>query len=385
LFLTADNFWRLAACALSVNGVPQWLQLKLEDGSRTTNQLSVNVIELVLNHIEQGLNSADPYIKSFMDEWCGSDMLSALIGMFESYPAKGAAFMQSDKHLPQSKKFTLKVTYDQPHAVQPKGLWVRCTDAEACDKIAWKEFVDDKQLVVELRYSPGFLLSHGYYYIARYFAKFMFLCRWMIRRKPTGDENVNAIQRLAGFYKLVLWKLRLWKLIYQKKDIGAHKKPPGITAAADVDRRIDVSLYMVKLRGAADIKTLQVAVSIADAMGSPEIFKSDVVTAVIVLHWDTYANRSHVYSLAGYLVLLGLFVAMTIGTEDTHTPLGQIAQYGKIVLACIFTVREVSEAMDGFFRWLFDLWNIFDIAAYSLMVSVYYNVYGPVALVSVAS
>jgi Ion transport protein len=141
--------------------------------------------------------------------------------------------------------------------------------------------------------------------------------------------------------------------------------------------QVNATLLVVPLPGCHTVHTLQVAVSTADSQLSADIFKSDVLDAVIELHWSMYASSAHVQSLSIYLLLLALFVALTAWFEPLMSAANQelvvfgwVLQCVKCALTLYFVLQEVVEACCiGVKTWLSDTWNVMDIAAYTLVLT----------------
>jgi Ion transport protein len=353
---TSENRRRLAAC--TVLQLPDWLKLSITNGNEFKNKIHLNVTAagLILQNIQDALidcakiptNEVDitdndlhdwkaqdikQYLR-YVNDWCSSDAIHELIELFSSFPREATSFMQDTRHLAFSQQFTLNVALDTPHAAHDE--WVQCmnnntiTAAEAAKQ--WTDDSKNKIFVVEQGNVLAIGLGCVYNGVSNLFAHLMLLWHWLTRGGT--DKHKSYIQQIKMY----------------------------------TDKRVDVTAHKVRLHGVAGIRTLIMAVDAADTMNSSEIFKSEVITAVVVLHWRMYANRSHQYSLLGYVILLGLFVYMTITVETASTSKGRAMQAGKIVIGVCFLLREFKEATTGCFKWISDMWNLMDLAAYGLMI-----------------
>jgi Ion transport protein len=168
----------------------------------------------------------------------------------------------------------------------------------------------------------------------------------------------------------VVKKLTLWTTRSSAAQQQQQQQQPAYA-------QVNATLLVVPLPGCHTVHTLQVAVNTADSQLSADIFKSDVLDAVIELHWSMYASSAHVHSLSIYLLLLALFVALTAWFEPLMSAsnqqlvvFGWALQCVKCALTLYFLLQEVVEACCiGVKTWLCDTWNMMDIAAYTLVIT----------------
>jgi Ion transport protein len=327
--------------------LPAWLKLSaVTDGNVIENkfQLNVTAAGLILQNIQHALKECatlstdiasitkgDLYnweaddIKQYLryvSDWCDSDAIHNLIELFSSFPSEATTFMQETRHLAPTVQFTLKVTHDTPHAVHDE--WVQCTSTDTFTAEEW--VLDSKTKIIVVEESRvAVRLGEVYNDISNWFARRMFRWHWRTRG---GTEQYKTY----------------------------------------TDKRIDVTAHRVRLHGVAGIKTLQMAVGAANTMNNSDIFKSEVITAIAVLHWRLYANRSHLYSLVFYMILLVLFVYMTIYVETASTVRGYAIQAVKTLITGGFLKRELKECAAGPFSYISDMWNLMDLLAYLLTI-----------------
>jgi transient receptor potential cation channel subfamily V member 6 len=114
------------------------------------------------------------------------------------------------------------------------------------------------------------------------------------------------------------------------------------------------------------------------------IFKSEVLATVTDLHWQWYGSAGHIRSLLMYLTLLALFILLLVYFDawvtSSNKQLKQLAWSLQIV-KCLITASFVRQEMQElhykkFRRYVFDIWNVMDTAAYSLLytgVGIHYS------------
>eukprot|EP00953_Heterococcus_sp_UTEX-ZZ885_P001374 1258-Heterococcus_DN1.PRE.1 len=103
-------------------------------------------------------------------------------------------------------------------------------------------------------------------------------------------------------------------------------------------KQVNASCLVLPLKGFHTSKVQQMFVDVAAVQRSTEIFQSDVVSAVIDLHWDMYGKKAHMYSLCIKCAIVLYLVSQ------------------EIVEAVAVKVSE----------WLLDFWNVLDVTAYTL-------------------
>jgi peptidoglycan hydrolase CwlO-like protein len=139
-------------------------------------------------------------------------------------------------------------------------------------------------------------------------------------------------------------------------------------------KQVKASTLVLPLKGFHTSEVLQMFVDVAAVQRSTEIFQSDVVSAVIHLHWDMYGNKAHIYNLILYLILLTLFVLLTAYFQDMVQSTDQSIVTAAWMLQCIkcamvlyLVSQEIVEAVAvKLSEWLRDFWNALDITAYTL-------------------
>jgi Ion transport protein len=139
-------------------------------------------------------------------------------------------------------------------------------------------------------------------------------------------------------------------------------------------KEVNASCLVLPLKGFHTSKVLQMFVDVAAVQRSTEMFQSNVVSAVIDLHWDMYCKKAHMYSLVLYLMLLTLFVLLTAyfqdmvqSTDHSIVTTAWMLQCIKCAIVLYLVSQEIVEAVAvKASKWLLDFWNVLDITAYTL-------------------
>jgi Ion transport protein len=184
-------------------------------------------------------------------------------------------------------------------------------------------------------------------------------------RKAAAIKRLNHLKRLRSWNQFWNRYGLNWILKFITRHIQRKHTPVNATP------------LILPLAGFHTPQVLQLCVDIATSQGSADIFKSDILHAVIDLHWGMYGNRAHISSFVVYLMLLALFVLLTayfaemLNSTDESTVLAAWAlQYVKCAFTGYFVLQEVREAVAVTpLPWLHDFWNIMDITAYTLVVT----------------
>jgi Ion transport protein len=165
---------------------------------------------------------------------------------------------------------------------------------------------------------------------------------------------------IGPFYWCMLWLVNcLW----------GRSAPSSRFGSQQLRQRV------VPVHSCNSIELLEAAVQLAELQGSALVFKSEVLAAVTDLHWNLYGKADHLFSLVVYMVLLAVFVLLIVQFDmwstSTNKHLVRLAwslQGIKCLATLYFVWQELSEFMyKGLQRWLFDVWNIMDATAYSLI------------------